>query len=150
MELETKDYYFQKFLTLEKKKTRFFLHGSTLSEYLRSKQIPRGLRIQKEPTLGYNDQDFCTKQCEILNKASLDLMVVVIKFVQKELDDINKEISSTEQPLDSVTTDLDFESLKTSLDSTITKYCQEICKIKLKKLDTLDYRDAWLYNFQHP
>lgn len=37
----------------------------TLSEYLRSKLIPRGLRIQKAPTLGYRDQAFCTKCCEI-------------------------------------------------------------------------------------
>ncbi|ROL50050.1 hypothetical protein DPX16_5809 [Anabarilius grahami] len=120
-----------------------------MCEYLRSKRIPRGRRIQKEPTLGYRDRAFCTKCCEILNKASLDLMVFVIEFVQKELDDINKQITSTERQLNSMTTDLDFESLKTSLDSTITKNRQEICKMKLKKFkrDTVDYRDGWVRGY---
>lgn len=51
-------------------------------------------------------------------------MVFVIEFVQKELDDINKQITSTEQQLNSMMTDLDFESLKTSLETTIVMYRQ--------------------------
>lgn len=51
-------------------------------------------------------------------------MEFVIEFVQKELDDINKQITSTEQQLNSMMTDLDFESLKTSLETTIVKYRQ--------------------------
>lgn len=35
---------------------------------------------------------FYIKWCETLNKASLDLAALVTEFVQKELDDINKQI----------------------------------------------------------
>ncbi len=34
------------------KEARLVMHGSTLSEYWRNKNIPRGLRIQKAPTIG--------------------------------------------------------------------------------------------------
>lgn len=74
------------------------------------------------------------------------------RVCSEELDDINKQISSTKQQLHCMTTEQDFEPLKTSLDSTITKHCQDICKIKLNKFkrDTLDYRDGWIYPWLYP
>ena len=43
---------------LLKKETRFNLHGSTLSHYWREKRIPRGLRLNKEPALGRDNNEF--------------------------------------------------------------------------------------------
>lgn len=62
---------------LQEKETRLFLHAVTLSDYLRSKRIPRGLRMNKYPMLS-KDND---RWCEILNKCSFDLMALTIQEV---------------------------------------------------------------------
>ncbi|KAJ8391353.1 hypothetical protein AAFF_G00089830 [Aldrovandia affinis] len=131
--------------TLSKKLT-YLLHGTTLSEYIRAKRIPRGLRIQKKPTLGYTDDNFCIKWCEILNKASLDLTALIIEFVQNE-PEMDQAINSTEQLLKESTTELDFKLLKETLECTINQYQQEIQRAKLHKFkrDTMDYRDGHVY-----
>lgn len=79
--------------TLLHKATRLLLHGSTLKESVRVKRIPRGLRILKEPTTGRNNEYFCNKWCEIMNKASIDLTVLVIDFVSKELGRTHQQIT---------------------------------------------------------
>lgn len=66
-------------------------HGSTLSDYVRDKIIQRGLHIQKEPTVGWHNQEFWPKWCGIFKKASLDLNVLVIDLTQKELTSMQTE-----------------------------------------------------------
>ena len=84
---------------LRKKETRYFLHGTVLSQYWRNSRIPRGLRINKEPTLGRDNVDFCKKWCAILNRASLDLMLLVIENENDKLDKIRTEIASLHEEI---------------------------------------------------
>lgn len=83
-----------KLKSLYLKETRPQLHGTTLSEYVRSKRIPRGLRIQKA-TLGRKDEDFCIKWWEVLNKASLDLKVLIFEHTHQERTKTKTEIYET-------------------------------------------------------
>ncbi len=76
------------FKYLLQKETRLTLHGTILSEYWRASRIPGGLRIQKSPTIGGEDPDFCKRWCKIMNKASLDLILLVVEYTQKELKKI--------------------------------------------------------------
>lgn len=133
--------------SLHQRRTRYQLHGSTLSEYVRSKRIPRGLRIQKMPTIGRGDEEFCRKWCEILNKASLDLTVLVIEFTQKELTKVNEEIESVEEKLKTKTSEADFTKIKDDLNTMTEKYQQELQKMKIGKFkrDTLDYKEGRVY-----
>lgn len=133
---------------LASKEVRLQLHGITLSEYVRAKRIPRGLRIQKAPTLGRNDDDFCTKWCEIMNKASLDLMVLIIDYTQKELSKVETEMTEIRtQVQKSVESPNTFKELEEDLKNTMAKYKEETQKRKLSKLrrDTMDYRDNKVY-----
>lgn len=50
-----------------------FLHAVTLTDYLRVKRIPRCLRINKDHSIGKNNDTFCDCWSEILNKCSFDL-----------------------------------------------------------------------------
>ena len=123
------------------------LHGATLSEYVRAKRIPRGLRIQKPPTLGRTNENFCAKWCEILNKASLDLTVLVIQYTQSELsatqeliDEIQNTISNTVNP-DTLTT------IEQDVKSTVAKYKEttQLTKLKKFKRDTMNYKNNRVY-----
>ncbi|CAB1333628.1 unnamed protein product, partial [Coregonus sp. 'balchen'] len=59
---------------------------------------PRGrrLRIQKEPTIGRNDKAFVQKWGEILNKCSIDLMILFIEHVSKKVKEVEVKISEHE------------------------------------------------------
>lgn len=63
------------------------LHCTTLAEYFRLNRNPRGLRSHLQPTLLKENYDFCQRFESILNKCSLDLMVLTIEFLQKSIQD---------------------------------------------------------------
>lgn len=141
---------------LQQKRTRHQLHGSTLSEYVRATRIPRGLRIQKIPTIGRNNEEFCTKWCEILNKVSLDLTVLVIDFTQKELTKIEQELVAVEETLKTKISETDLKKIQDELKATTEKYQLELLKTKISKFkrDTNDYKEGkvypWLLNKERP
>lgn len=56
------------------------------------KRTPRSLRIQKAPILERKSEDLCKKFCEILNKVSLDLVVLVIVYTQDNTQRLRTEI----------------------------------------------------------
>ena len=79
------------------------MHGSTLSEYWRNENIPRGWLIQKAPIIGKldeldeSDENFIKRWGEILNKCSLDLMLLIIKQVSNEAHELKTEIQAQEE-----------------------------------------------------
>lgn len=65
----------------------------------RKKKIPRGLRIKKFPSFGFGDTEFKNKWEAILNKCSLDLMLLLIEEAKKQKCTIDKEIISLKQEI---------------------------------------------------
>lgn len=81
---------------LLKKEINLNLHAVTLGEYYRVTRIPRGLRILLRPTLCSESKEFVVKWQNILNKCSLDLILLTIVELQKNLDTVAKEIKEIE------------------------------------------------------
>ncbi|CAJ0953951.1 unnamed protein product [Ranitomeya imitator] len=106
-ELRTRD--FEKDL---KRFTALDLHSITLAEYHRVQRIPRGLRVPLRPTLFQDNTEYCGKFESILNKCSMDLIILTIDFLQKEITELKKKISSTEQQLKSTSTPEDLKGLR--------------------------------------
>lgn len=133
--------------SLRKKETRALLHGNVLSQYWRNKRIPRGLRIMKEPTLGRDDPDFCKKWCEILNRCSLDLMLLVIDSQNKKLDTVKQEIADLESELKGKFSSAKLKELLQKCDEQIHAYKTETQQRKMEKYrrDTMDYRTDNVY-----
>lgn len=131
------------------KETRLVMHGSTLSEYWRNKKIPRGLRIQKAPTIGKSDENFTKKWGEILNKCSLDLMLLIIDQVSTEAKTVRTEIEKTERELRDKFGPT-FGSIESSIKETINGYKEKLLNIKLKKYkrDTEDYQRNEVYHWE--
>lgn len=134
---------------LKKKEIRYNLHGSTLSHYWRSKRIPRGLRIDKEPTLGRNNKDFCKKWCEVLNKCSLDLMLLIIEHVNGELTTTREEVSQLEKDFKTKFGAQQFKDMDKQCDAILKSYQTELQEMKLHKYRqvALDYKDDRVYKW---
>ena len=131
------------------KEARFEMHGSTLSEYWRNKKIPRGLRIQKAPTIGKEDETFLKKWGEILNKCSLDLMLLIIEQVATEAKAIKIEIDAQEKLIQEKFSSM-YPNIDGSIKDEVAKYKEKLLTIKLKKYkrDTEDYQNNRVYHWE--
>lgn len=134
---------------LKKKEIRYTLHGSTLSQYWRNKRIPRGLRIHKEPTIGRNNENFCKRWCDILNKCSLDLMLLVIEHVNDELSKTCSEITELQTEMATKYDAQQLQNIQDQCSALIEGYKKELLEIKLRKYrrDTLDYKNGQVYRW---
>ncbi|CAH2320307.1 Hypothetical predicted protein [Pelobates cultripes] len=132
-----------------KRKISWELHVNTLGEYLRQKRIPRGLRVRLHPTLCRDNAEHRAIWYKILNKCSVDLMVLTIESLQKELTKLIKEIAATEQELAAVTALTDLETLKKQIEDKLKEYQRETEEFKKKKIhrDELDYQRDQVYTW---
>lgn len=70
---------------------------ATLSNYWREKIISRGLRIRKFPSFGADDSEFKDKWEAILNKCSLDLMLLLIEGAKKQKSHTQNEMANLKE-----------------------------------------------------
>lgn len=134
---------------LEKKEIRLKWHGIALSEYWRNKQIPRGLRMNKKPTMGNQDPEFRKKWDQILNKCWLDLTLLIIEQTKLETQKVNADLQELKTTLKSNMSKADYTKMETDLKDELTKFEDELKAYKIKKYqrDAEDYKRGTIYNW---
>lgn len=139
-------------LKLQERETRLYLHAMTLSDYVRVKRIPLGLRINKGPILGKDNEAFCDRWSEILNKCSFDLMTLTIQELSSNLVELRCEIAEVKQKLSKEVTDPDKLKLMEICDNKKSELTMEITTIKRNKFesDTIDYEKGHVYQWKNP
>lgn len=125
------------------------LHCTTLAEYYRLSRIPRGLRSHLQPTLFKENNEFCHKFESILNKCSLDLMVLTIEFLQKSIQDTKAEVTSIETQLADSLPKEEWDSLKLKTEKILTDYRRNTEERKRVKFirDAEDYSSNRVYRW---
>lgn len=150
-DFQTRDGLERNLRRLYDRETRLRLHAMTLSDYLRKGQIPRGLRIQKAPTIGISNERFCEQWSQIMNKCSFDLMVLVIQEVSEQLDKTREEIQAVRAQFNETFPDKDKLS---KLESELTQFKLEMeNKLKAQKIrkferDNKDYANSRVYRWK--
>lgn len=131
---------------MKQKDTHVLMHGSTLSEYWKNKKIPRGPRIQKALTIDQTSEQFVKQWSEILNKSSLGLMLLIIKQVTQEAQEIQLEIQKQDELIKQKFGDA-FIKVEQSVMETTQRYKESVQETKIKnyKRDTEDYRRNEVY-----
>lgn len=103
--------------------------------------IPRGLRLNTFPSFGYNNYEFKDKWEEILNKGSLDLILLLTKEDRKQKSALQSQIEKVTSELAQIEPEkkrLPFEKkLKEELDRLSTTLKK--CKIEKIRWDLDDY-----------
>lgn len=134
---------------LSEKELKLNLHMINLSDYWRKDMIPRGLRLNKFPSFGYYDEEFKDKWEAILNKCSLDLILLLIEEAKKQKSALQLEIEKLKSELAQAEPEdkrLPFEQkLKEDLErlkSTLTQG-----KIETFKRDLADYSTGVVYKW---
>lgn len=138
---------------LQERETRLYLHAVTLSDYMRAKRIPRGLRINKGPIISRDKDTFCDRWSEILNKCSFDLMALTIQEASTNLAMVREEITTVKQQLESEHTDPDkYKQLLEECEYHKNELVKEITASKKKKFerDAADYDSGRIYQWRNP
>lgn len=142
----------KKWSLLSEKRLRMHLHAVFLKEYCKTAKIPRGLRIQKGPTLFVESDEFKKKWIAILNKCALDLMLL---FIEKSIEDtarLDSEINTLEQKMkDSMLNIEAFDQKLGLLKNNIQELEKKIRDTKTKKLhrDSQDYETGRVYKWDN-
>ena len=137
---------------LQEKEVCLFLHAVTLSDYLRSKRIPKGLRINKSPMFGLDNKEFCDRWCEILNKCSFDLMALTINECTSQLTSTKAEITLTKTHLSETNSKEEFDKILEECEKQRKQVEQEIKTLKMQKWqrDKKVYDDDAVYDWRVP
>ncbi|XP_075681737.1 uncharacterized protein LOC142737755 [Rhinoderma darwinii] len=143
-ELRTRDY--EKEL---RKYTSYDLHRTTLAEYHRLERIPRGLRSHLRPTLFSDDEEYCQQFQRILNKCSLDLILLTISHLQTRISESDIKIKALENQLSATLSPSEWENLKTRTDIAINDFSKTIQLRKRDKFqrDATDYDNNRVYRW---
>ncbi|CAJ0964160.1 unnamed protein product [Ranitomeya imitator] len=133
-----------------RKKTALELHYVTLAEYHKVKRIPRGLRVSLRPTLFSDKPDFCLKFEGILNKCSMDIMILTIEYLQKEISEVEKQLEVTHQQLRDTLSTEKFDGMKHKIEKTIEDFRNQLQDRKRQKFlrDTEDYHRKTVYRWR--
>ncbi|XP_073511475.1 uncharacterized protein [Phyllobates terribilis] len=140
---------------LEKEMKRlvsYELHAATLTEYYKEKRIPRGLRVHLRPTLFSDDLAFCDGFEQIINKCSLDLILLTIDRLQKAITDLGTEINNIETQLSTCLKVDELTALKDSLNISMDNFRKDLQERKRRKFarDTEDYLMNKVYKWRDP
>lgn len=135
---------------LKKSESRFFWHSITLSEYWKAKRIPRGLRMNKIPSFGLDDQSFMSKWEHILNKCSLDLILLIIEKTKAEQHKLKIEVKRVEDEVKSKVSEEKFAEVTDKISSSLSNFMKDLQTYKIRKYerDTKDYADGTVYDWQ--
>lgn len=142
------------FLSLKKaseKDVKLQLQMTTLSDYWRERMIPRGLRIKKFPSFGADDDEFKKKWEAILNKCSLDLMLLLIEEAKKQQTETQNEMAMLKEELA-----LQYQEqqipFETEIKEGLAKLQRELKQAKLAKFkrDQSDYKEDKVYRWKTP
>ena len=122
---------------LKEKSARYLSHKDFISQYIKSKLVPKGLELTLEPTIGNYDQDFIDNWYSNLKDFSLVLMERIVSFCDKTKEETTIKINSTESILKQKLEKKEYEEIK----KTITSNEAAIKKIshqrKFKKYNSL-------------
>ncbi|XP_077127795.1 uncharacterized protein LOC143783267 [Ranitomeya variabilis] len=125
------------------------LHCATLSEYLRVKRIPRGLRVPLRPTLFSDCSDYCLKFEQILNKCSFDLITLTLEHLHKAIEKNVANIRSIETQLSATGTTEELKTLRTQIQERVDLHKRDTENRKRSKFsrDTIDYETNQVYRW---
>ncbi|KAM4024097.1 uncharacterized protein ACNLHF_000039 isoform 1-T17 [Anomaloglossus baeobatrachus] len=131
--------------------TALELHLATLAEYHRVQRIPRGLRVSLKPTLFSDKPNFCTKFESIINKCSMDLIILTIEFLQAEIEDLGKNITCIEQQLQNTVPSTEWDRIHTKTKDNIAEFRKILQDRKRQKFlrDQEDYSKNRVYRWQY-
>ena len=102
---------------LKDKEDRYSSHIQFLKDCKEAKTIPKGLRIELEPSIGNNDADFCEKWYNRLEEFSITLINDIIAYSEQIENDTAEKIRTQSEELKKVLEPDDLKEVTDTIDT---------------------------------
>ena len=122
---------------LKEKAARYESHKDFLSQCVAEKLVPKGLKLELEPTFGNHDQEFLDNWFSKLNEFSLILMDHIVSYCGKTLEKTNNDISATETALKNAMEQEEFTRIQRAIETNAEATKRQLKQRKFKKYNTL-------------
>ena len=100
---------------MKDKNARYQSHTEFLLECTESRLIPKGLKLELEPTIGNHDQEFLDMWYSNLQEFSLILMKGIVTFCDKTISETAAHVTSTEKALKQNMEKEEFQKIKETI-----------------------------------
>ena len=124
---------------LKDKSARYESHKEFLSNCIQSKLIPKGLKLELEPTIGNYDQEFLDNWYAKLKDFSLILMKDIVQFCSLTVQKTNEDIKSTEETLRKSMENEEFNKVKATIKENEEATKRLLQQRKFKKFNHLKH-----------
>lgn len=127
---------------------RYTLHVSSLNDYIKSNMFPQRLCIQKGPAMFRDNDAFNAKWKAVLNKCSVDLMLLIMEQSMIIISSNDKKLYDLKLKLQSEV-DVDTFPNKLRKIKKVDALEKNMKEFKIRKFcrDTRDYNTNNVYNF---
>ena len=120
---------------LKDKNARYQSHREFLSQCIESKLIPKGLKLELEPTIGNHDQEFLDTWYSNLQEFSLTLMKGIVKFCDETISETEAYINSIENALKQNMEKEEFQKIKETISRNEEATKQTLKQRKFKRFN---------------
>ena len=124
---------------LTEKCCRFTSHKEFLVKCKASGQIPTGLQLTLEPSIGNHDEEFLKLWYEKLDACSIVFMDMVTEFCVSAIDSIEQDKRKTKEALNKFLEEAEFNEVIVIIDSNEKETTQALQQRKMKKFNYLKY-----------
>ena len=118
----------------------FESHKDFLTRCIAEKLIPKGLKLELEPTIGNFDQEFDDEWYSKLKGFSLILMKGITTYCEKTIKSTNESIKNTETTLKNLTENKEFLNIDEILKKNVEATKGQLQQRKFKKFIYLKYK----------
>ena len=122
---------------LKDKSIRYESHKDFLNRCLAEKLVPKGLRLELEPTIGNYDQEFVDTWYAKLKSFSLTLMKDMASYCDKTIEQTKKNIKEIDTDLKSVIAKEEYFQIEETIKTNEAKIKRLLCQRKFKKFNHL-------------
>ena len=124
---------------INNKKIRFLSHKEFLEKCFRDKLTPNGLKINLEPTIGNQNEEFVNQWYKIQDNCAKQLMKRTIKFCETTIKETEHEIKEIDSKLQSNLRSTEYNNIKEQVSKNQEVTIQQLRRKKTRKYRQLKY-----------
>ena len=125
---------------LKDKAVRYKSHKDFLSQYIAEELVPKGLKLELEPTIGNYDQKFVDMWYSKLKTFSLTLMKDIAAHCDKTIVKTEDNIKDTETHLKNITEREEYQSIEKTIKNNEANTKHLLQQRKFKRFNYLKYK----------
>ena len=124
---------------INNKKIQFLSHKEFSGKCFRDKLTPNGLKINLEPTIGNQNEEFVNQWYKIQDDCAKQLMKMTIKFCETTIKETEHEIKEIDSKLQSNLRSTEYNNIKGQVSKNQEVTIQQLRRKKTRKYRQLKY-----------